>query len=388
MDSGPERGHPRTLFGELLRQRRQTAEEFSEQAETFAREHGLSATLSPRHVQRLASGQRADGRPLGPVRPVTRRLLEEMLSVPVDQLLQPAPTAAVDAFDQSDDALQLRARVASGRNLDSHTVTLLRQKLDITRVIDRRLGAAALLGELRGQIEQMERALGNVLSRELRSSLSEVLVDASTLAGWQSLDQGLVGNAWDHYNRARGAAREANSHELEAYACAGQAVVLLDIGETDAAVELTGYARTLAKGRTPKLLYSWLTAGYGEACAANGDHRASLTAFDDASHSMPSQAEYPETPFLVFDPTHLERWRGNALARLGEPEAIGVLSDVLDRLDPSFTRAATALRVDLVQVFTATGEKETAATHAQHARLLAAQIGSTRQRRRLDALLA
>jgi hypothetical protein len=103
---------------------------------------------------------------------------------------------------------------------------------------------------------------------------------------------------------------------------------------------------------------------------------------------MPSQAEFPETPYLVFDSTHLARWRGNALARLGEPEAIAVLSDVLDRLDPTFARAATALRVDLVQVFTATGEKETAAEHAQHARLLAAQIGSTRQRKRLDALLA
>jgi tetratricopeptide (TPR) repeat protein len=388
MESGHEHGRPRTLFGELLRQRRQTAEAFSEEAEKFAREHCLDATLSPRHVQRLMSGHRADGKPLGPVRLVTRRLLEEMLNVPADQLLQPVPAATATVLGSSDDALQLRARIATGRNLDAGTVSLLRQKLDITRVIDRRLGASALLGELQHQIEQMEQALGNVLNQQIRSSLAEVVVDASALAGWQSLDQGLVTNAWNHYNRARSAAREADSRALEAYACAGQAVVLLDVGDTRAATELTEHARTLAKGRVPRLLQAWLTAGYGEACAAQGDRRASMLAFDEALNSMPSQHEYDQTPYLVFDPTHLARWRGSALARLGEPEAVDVLSDVLNRLDPTFTRAATALRVDLVQVLTATGEREAAMAHAEPARLLAAQVGSTRQRRRLDALLS
>lgn len=388
MSSPDEHERAGTLFGELIRQRRQTAEEFSEEAEKFARERGLRATLSSRHVQRLASGRRADGQPLGPVRPATRQLLEEMLSAPVEQLLQPITGPTIAPPELSDDILQLQARIAAGRNLDAHTVSLLRQKLDITRVIDRRLGASALLDELRGQIGQIERALCTVLDQSVRSGLAEVLVDASTLAGWQSLDQGFVIDAWDHYNRARAAAHEASSCELEAYACAGQAVVLLDIDDTRAAVELTNHARTIAEGRTPKLLYSWLTAGYGEACAANGNHNECMRAFDDASRSMPSQADYSEAPYLVFDPTHLERWRGNALARLGKPEAIDVLSEVLRRLDPTFARAATALRVDLVQVFTVLGQQEAAATHAKDARLLAAQIGSTRQRRRLDALLS
>ena len=382
-----ERKRPRTLLGELVRQRGRTAEEFSEDAEVFAREHGIDATLSPRHLHRLMSGGRDDGRSLGPVRAGTRKLLETMFSVPVEQLLRPVPPAQAERFDSSDDALSLRARIAAGRTVDAQTIDLLRRKLDITRVIDRRLGASALLGELRGQIEQMEQALGNALNPVVRSSLAEVLVDASTLAGWQSLDQGMVGEAWDHYNRARAAAREADSRELEAYACAGQAVVLLDVGDSKAAVELTDHARALAKGQTSGLLRSWLTAGYGEACAANGDQRECLNAFDDALRSMTSRPMSPETPYLVFGPTHLERWRGNALARLGEPEAIPVLSDVLDQLDPTFTRAATALRVDLVQVFTATGEMAAAAEQAQHARLLAAQIGSIRQRRRLDALV-
>ncbi|SDM36096.1 hypothetical protein SAMN04488074_12096 [Lentzea albidocapillata subsp. violacea] len=388
MGSSPRNGQPRTLFGELLRQRRQTAQEFSEEAETFAREHGLDGTLSPRHVQRLASGVTSEGRPVRTVHQSTRRLLEEMLGVPIARLLEPVRKSEKNWQAPTDEDLGLRARIAAGRTLDAETVSLLRRKLDITRIIDRRLGASALLGELRGQISQIERVLCDVLNQPVRSDLAEVLVDASALAGWQSLDQGLVDDSWDHYNTARMAAREADSCALEAYACAGQAVVLLDIGETRLAVELTDYARTIAKGRVPKLLYSWLTAGYGEACAADGEKQSCMRAFDEALHSMPATVDTSDTPYLVFDSTHLARWRGNALARLGAREAIDVLTDVLRRLDPTFARAETALRVDLVQVLTINGEKEEAAAHAERARLLAQQIGSARQRKRLASLLS
>ncbi|MFD9704339.1 hypothetical protein [Lentzea sp. NPDC059081] len=382
MSSSERSGQPGTLFGELLRQRRLTAEEFSRKAERFAQERGLKATLSPRHVQRLASGVRADGRPLGPPRPVTCRLLEEMFNLPITRLLEPAqtPLSAV-----SDD-LELQARIAAGRNIDERTVGLFQHQLDITRVIDRRLGAPALLGQLRSQIEQMDAVLDDVLDQATQRHLAAVLVDASALAGWQSLDQGQTSDAWSHYSKAIRVGRYAQSPALEAYARAGQAVVLLDIGETQAAVDLTHHARTNARGQVPDLLLSWLSAGYGEACAANGERSKCLEAFDDAARYMPDSDD-GETPYLVFDSTHLSRWRGNALARLGAREAIDVLTDVLDRLDSSFTRAETTLRIDLAQVFTATGEKDAAAVHAERARLLSAQVGSIRQRKRLAALI-
>ncbi|MDT7789655.1 MAG: hypothetical protein QOF58_8074 [Pseudonocardiales bacterium] len=382
MSSRDRSGHPGTLFGELLRQRRLTAEEFSRETERFARERGMKATLGPRHVQRLASGVRADGRPLGPPRAVTRRLLEEMFNLPISRLLEPV---RVPLSPVSED-LGLQARIAAGRNIDERTVKLFQHQLDITRVIDRRLGAAALIGQLRAQIDQMDGVLDDVLDQSTQSRLAAVLVDASALAGWQSLDQGLTSDAWANYNRAIRAARYAQSPALEAYARGGQAVVLLDIGETQAAVDLTEQVLAEARGRVPSLLFSWLSAGYGEACAANGEHLRSLQAFDDAARSMPA-TDNGDTPYLVFDATHLSRWRGNALARLGAPEAIDVLSDVLERLDTSFTRAETTLRVDLAQVFAATGEKDAAAAHAERARLLAAQVGSVRQRNRLAALV-
>ncbi len=51
----------------------------------------------------------------------------------------------------------------------------------------------------------------------------------------------------------------------------------------------------------------------------------------------------------------------------------------LTRLDPSFVRAETSLRVDLATALTATGEHDEARIHANRARTLAAQLGSARQ---------
>jgi hypothetical protein len=78
---------------------------------------------------------------------------------------------------------------------------------------------------------------------------------------------------------------------------------------------------------------------------------------------------------------HLARGRGHALARFADPEAITAPTDALDRLDPTFVRAETALRVDLA----ANGDRDEAHTHAAR---LATQVGSARQRRRITSLLA
>lgn len=377
--------HRHTLLSELLHERGLTAEEFSEQANRYAREHCIDATLSARHVNRLASGERADGRPLGPVRPGTKRLLEMMLNVPVDKLLKPVATPAPETGNWSSEAVELRARIMSGRRVDRETVSLLQEKLNLTRVIDRRLGCTTLLGELRAQIDQMWQLLSDVLDQRMRVSLARVITDASALAGWQSLDQGLLRESWQHYDQARSAARVAGSGSLEAYACAGQAVVLLDIGDSRSAVELTSHALDTAND-APPLLAAWLTAAHGEALAADGRLTDSLRMFDKAAELIGSGRDNTTASYLVFDQTHLTRWRGSALARLGKREAIDVLSTALDQLDPTFARAETALRVDLARVLSANGEPAEARAHAERARLLAAQVGSTRQRRRLEAL--
>lgn len=79
----------RTVLEQKLKERRQTLVEFAEYAETFAREHKESGTLSVRHLQRLIAGHGPKGQPLGTLRPATARLLENIFGCSIDKLLGP-----------------------------------------------------------------------------------------------------------------------------------------------------------------------------------------------------------------------------------------------------------------------------------------------------------
>src|SRR5439155_21895087 len=86
-----QRGQPpaRTLLEQKIRERRQTLDEFVQFVETFRRDHNEPGTLSLRHLERLIAGHRGDGRPLGPLRPATARLLERIFGLSVAELLTP-----------------------------------------------------------------------------------------------------------------------------------------------------------------------------------------------------------------------------------------------------------------------------------------------------------
>jgi hypothetical protein len=101
---------------------------------------------------------------------------------------------------------------------------------------------------------------------------------------------------------------------------------------------------------------------------------------------IPKNADTSETQYLVFGEIHLARWRGHALARLGDRAAIDTLSRALERLDPTFTRAEATIRADLADTLSSTGELQEASIHAERARGLALQIGSVRQRRRIERI--
>jgi 8-oxo-dGTP pyrophosphatase MutT (NUDIX family) len=99
----------RTVLEQKIRERRQTFEEFAAYAETYAREHKEPGTLGVRHLQRLVSGRRSDGRPLGPVRPETARLLERIFCMNIDELLAPPQWSA--ATSRSVQALRVAVAV-------------------------------------------------------------------------------------------------------------------------------------------------------------------------------------------------------------------------------------------------------------------------------------
>jgi hypothetical protein len=376
----------RTLLGELIRQRRQTAEEFSADAERFARDHGLRATLSPRHVQRLIAGRHSDGRPLGPLRPATQRLLELMFDTPITQLLNP-PEAATPgtANEPRNDAEELRTALSTSAQINSELIQIFQQQLNNIRRIDRQLGATEVLTQLRDQIEHMATRLDYSLTPHIRNALAAVLVDACTLAGWQSMDQGNLTQAWHYYQRAKAFAHHAESEPLNAYATTAQAITLLDLDNSTEALKLITPATT--NSNTPPMIQAWLHGAAGEIYAANNDSDNSNRALDSASHIIERHNE-DEPPFIILSPAHLERWRGNALTRLKSGQATVVLNKALRTLEPTFVRARAATQLDLAQAVATTGDTSTAMTHLHNAQELTAQCASVRLDRRWRHLVA
>jgi tetratricopeptide (TPR) repeat protein len=374
-------GRPaRTLLEQLIRDERgETFEEFVAFAEDFARRHRLPGTLSLRHLLRLASGRKADGTQLGTPRPATANLLERIFGVPVDELLS-APRS--EPADQA--TAELRQRLNAARHVDMTVIDLLREQLDSLRRLDRQMGAIVAYGEVREKVEQVRDLHTYSLTSSKRIALAGVLSELSALAGWEALDRYEIGKAWEHHEMAKQAALEAQSPGLQAHALAQQALILSELGNAQSAVDQLEAARRLVKRSGPRLLRAWLAAALGEGLAQIGKRDDAIRAFDDAEALLPNESVDPQLPFLFLEGAHLDRWRGHALARLGVGDAADVLTAALERLDPTFLRAETSLRVDLSVALLTSGELDRARAQANRAEKLAVDIGSVRQRRRID----
>jgi tetratricopeptide (TPR) repeat protein len=281
---------------------------------------------------------------------------------------------------------ELRARIAAARTVDAATVATFRAQIEQTRRLDRQFGGLTQLDQLRQHIDHVQDLLAHVPAAGHRPQLAAALTEASTLAGWQALDRDDHSQAWQHYERAKQAAREAESPLLLAHATAEQSVVLTALGENAYAAEQADYALGLA-GAGPPLLRAWLAATHGETLAATGDRDGAPRAFDTAHALLPADPVDPELPFLFLGGAHLDRWRGNALAQLGDPAAINDLTRALDRIPPTWVRARAALLVDLAFAYAAAGDRDAALSHTRAARQLAQQIHSDRHLRRLAGLV-
>ncbi|TVT53443.1 tetratricopeptide repeat protein [Amycolatopsis rhizosphaerae] len=289
--------------------------------------------------------------------------------------------------EEADDATELRSRLTMARGVDAATVEAFRRQVDSARHVDRRFGAVTLLDQLRTYIKQIESLFEYSTDLGHRAALAGVLTEVSTLAGWNALDRNAFPQAWAHYERAKAAARESGSARLLAHATAEQAFVLIDIGETGAAVEQLAHARAIAEGAASPLLRAWLAAAHGEGLATVGDRDNALRAFDAANSLLPENPQDPALPFVFLGGSNLDRWRGNALAKLGESDAIDQLTGVLSRVPGEFTRAMGGTLVDLAFAHAAAGDREAARHYARRARRVASQIKSDRLLRRLGTLI-
>ncbi|HEY9476407.1 MAG TPA: amino acid ABC transporter substrate-binding protein [Mycobacteriales bacterium] len=286
----------------------------------------------------------------------------------------------------SDPAEELRQRLATAASVNPSLVRLLAAQTDQLRVMDRQFGALPLLDQMRAHVTHAEELLAHAVLSTQRQPLASVLSDAAALAGWQAIDRAALEQAWRCHETAKAAAREAESPVLLAHAAAQQAYILAELGWPSQAVALARETRVAAQGTVPALVTAWLWAVEGELAADTGNRRDCLSAFEAAEHALPGDPVDPELPYVVLDAVHLARWRGSALARLGDADAIDYLYAALHAMESGFARARAALHTDLAYAHAAVGDHDQARVHLRQAGDLAWRIGSTRQCRRVEQL--
>lgn len=391
------RGQPRTLLEQLIGEREATQREICEQFAHLARKMcEKDATMSVRHLQRLAYGERNGQRSS----PATRRVMRQLFAHSMDELLgPPRPSGSGDAptrpglvavpnlaVDQPANA-ELAERIATAAHVDDTSLMLLAEQTDRLRMMDRQVSGLILRQQLDAHLATLRCLFEHTMTARYRIELAAQLADGAALAAWVALDRGDVDNAWSHHETAKLFAREAESPSLLAHAMVQQAFVLTEIGRPAGAIELAREARHMAGTAVPALLVSWLWAGEGEVLAAAGDGAGSRRAFDNAVRLLPTEGSDPELPYLQLDEAHLARWHGNALARLGDGTAIDHLYSALEAPDNSL-RALAGLHVDLAHAHTAAGDLDEAEVHISQARDFAERAGSRRQLRRIQLLAA
>ncbi|MEV5747152.1 XRE family transcriptional regulator [Actinoallomurus sp. NPDC052308] len=278
----------------------------------------------------------------------------------------------------------LRDRLAAARRVDMPLVLQMHRQVHQIRILDRRLGAPSLLEQTRSVIATLADLVSHSLQPSVRQALATALSDAGALAAWQALDVGAIQQAWNHYEIAKTAAREADSPMLLAHAMGEQAYALHDLGRLTDALHLVRAAQALTK-RGPALLLCWLRAVEGEIQASLADDECRRT-LEHSAALLPAETVDPQLPFIALNEAHHARWRGHCLARIGDPGAIHHLTTALDHMDTAFVRAAAGLRCDLAQAFLTRGELDEARQHLRAAKMLANQVGSVRQRRRLMSM--
>ncbi|GAB1819784.1 hypothetical protein [Herbidospora sp. RD11066] len=221
----------------------------------------------------------------------------------------------------------------------------------------------------------------------MRAELAEVLAEASSLAGWQSIDTGAVNDAWDHYERAKSVAQEAERPAVPAHVSGEQAYTLIEIGRPAEAVQLNRHVHQTHRGQIPALLRARLSAAEAEAASVLGDEVTCRNALDQAARLLPEDDRAdPELPYLALNRHHLARWRGNCLVRFADPDTVEDLRGALAGMDGTFNRAEAGVRCDLGHALLAGGDPDAALPHIQRAQQLATMTGSRRQRRRVDEL--
>ncbi|GGT08498.1 hypothetical protein GCM10010156_76860 [Planobispora rosea] len=193
-----------------------------------------------------------------------------------------SPTGDYDD-DHQEQADELTARIEAAAAIDPVMVMILSTDTNNLRLLDRRLGGVVIADKMRAQINQIERAHRHAVRPGIRAQLAHVLAETSSLAGWQAINTGALSDAWEHYEHAKAAAREAGDPALLAYVCGEQSYVLLELGRPAEATELLQHIHATHREHIPGRLRTWLAAAEAETAAILGDETVCRAALDQAA---------------------------------------------------------------------------------------------------------
>ncbi|MFI0454153.1 hypothetical protein [Actinomadura sp. 6N118] len=156
---------PRTVLEFLVRESDHTYGELSSQFNSLAKTLGVKATISDRHLRRLASGQNT-----GEQHPATRRVLQRMFGRQIDELLSPYNEHdSISPVDESDESVGISGRIVT------HTVEgALSMAAQRARQFALSTGQVGLTAEALDQIHQDVHELALAYPQR---PLSEILGD-------------------------------------------------------------------------------------------------------------------------------------------------------------------------------------------------------------------
>jgi transcriptional regulator with XRE-family HTH domain len=307
--------------------------------------------------------------------PQYRTLLGELYDRTAEELGIAGPPADPEAAGAQ---ARLRAALASAAAVDEAALALWREQLHVATRLDDELGTTGAGGLVRALVGRLDETLRHAIGSSRRRETAAVLAPAAVLAGAQELDRGRPDLAWQCYDRARTAGAEANAPDVAADAVAGQATVLVDVGEAAAAVALLD----AAEPELPHPARARIAGARAGAAAALGDADGARHAISAAGERLP-HGDAAE-PTLAVELVDLDRWHGHALTVLGDPAAARPLRRAL-AAPPRSVRHRAAVHADLALTL-APEHPADAAHHARAARELAERIGSARTQARLSTL--
>lgn len=398
---------PRTLLEKLIREREATYEEQAKAFLDLARRLNEPATITVRHLQRLAAGQRSGDR----AAPSTRRVMRQMYGHSLDELLAPPPPRGAGADHQretsgieqappgdidldriatladSADALDRLTSIAVSEPgalnvlavipemwratvvrwlLDpSHQPQLVAERRDITSADVAVVREATRMfsgwdyqyggGRSRLLVAQClaTEALPLARAADTNSPLGREYVCAvsalTRLAGWTAYDIGLHGAAQRFLTLALNLAHEAADRALGGRILAGMSHQANYLGQYRRAVELARAAHEGARGRATPTTLSLFYAMEARAHASLGDERSCVAALTSAERLLADGSAEDDPEWIqFFDVAELHAEFAHCFRDLGQAELAGHHAALSIReSDPMYVRSLSFCRTVL-----------------------------------------